>query len=50
MILISRIDPVETTFSLLQVNDKTCKQRVVCEVQRSASVVPLIGAFLQQLR
>ncbi|XP_063840150.1 uncharacterized protein LOC135088981 isoform X1 [Scylla paramamosain] len=43
------IDPVEATFSLLQVNDMSCRQRVVCEVQRSASAVPLIGSFLQQL-
>ncbi|KAK8403642.1 hypothetical protein O3P69_000022 [Scylla paramamosain] len=46
---LNSIDPVEATFSLLQVNDMSCRQRVVCEVQRSASAVPLIGSFLQQL-
>ncbi|XP_045118296.1 uncharacterized protein LOC123508588 isoform X2 [Portunus trituberculatus] len=46
---LNSIDPVEATFSMLQVNDMSCRQRVICEVQRSASAVPIIGSFLQQL-
>ncbi|XP_050693171.1 uncharacterized protein LOC126983951 isoform X2 [Eriocheir sinensis] len=45
----NRIDPVDTTFSLLRVNEKACRQRVVCELQRSASALPVIGDFLQQI-
>ncbi|KAK8744502.1 hypothetical protein OTU49_000842, partial [Cherax quadricarinatus] len=41
------IDPVESTFAVLDVEELACRRRTVCELQRSASSVPLLGYFLK---
>nr|XP_045615610.1 uncharacterized protein LOC123768861 isoform X2 [Procambarus clarkii] len=45
--LLNSIDPVESTFAMLQVEEVACRRRTVCEVQRAASRMPLLGSVLQ---
>ncbi|XP_053634091.1 uncharacterized protein [Cherax quadricarinatus] len=45
--VLNSIDPVESTFAVLDVEELACRRRTVCELQRSASSVPLLGYFLK---
>nr|XP_045615608.1 uncharacterized protein LOC123768861 isoform X1 [Procambarus clarkii] len=45
--VLDSIDPVESTFAMLQVEEVACRRRTVCEVQRAASRMPLLGSVLQ---
>ncbi|XP_071546563.1 uncharacterized protein [Panulirus ornatus] len=40
------IDPVESAFAMLQVDDLTCRRRIICELQKVAFRMPLIGSLL----
>ncbi|XP_076031524.1 uncharacterized protein LOC143019609 isoform X2 [Oratosquilla oratoria] len=47
--VLNSIDPVDSVFSFMEVEEEACRQRAVCELQSAASRYPLIGSFLRYL-
>ncbi|XP_027237997.2 uncharacterized protein [Penaeus vannamei] len=44
---LNNIDLVDVTFNAMNVEDAECRRRVVCEIQRAASTMPLLGELLE---
>ncbi|XP_068216350.1 uncharacterized protein [Palaemon carinicauda] len=42
-------DPIESAFGLLRVEERVCKERVVCELQRATSTLPIVGSLLKYI-
>ncbi|XP_064113487.1 uncharacterized protein LOC135220103 isoform X1 [Macrobrachium nipponense] len=47
--IFSSLDVVESTFSMLDIDEPVCRKRAICEVQRTASTYPLLGDYLKYL-
>ncbi|XP_068216566.1 uncharacterized protein [Palaemon carinicauda] len=47
--ILNSIDIVESTFSMLDIDEPACRKRAVCEIQRTASAFPLLGEYLRYL-
>ncbi|XP_042878359.1 uncharacterized protein LOC122257247 [Penaeus japonicus] len=45
--LLNSIDLVDVTFNVMDVDDVECRKRVVCELQRAASRMPILGELLE---
>ncbi|XP_066977070.1 uncharacterized protein [Macrobrachium rosenbergii] len=48
--VLNSIDIVESTFSMLDIDEPVCRNRAICEIQRTASAYPLLGDYLKYLR
>ncbi|XP_064113488.1 uncharacterized protein LOC135220103 isoform X2 [Macrobrachium nipponense] len=47
--VLNSLDVVESTFSMLDIDEPVCRKRAICEVQRTASTYPLLGDYLKYL-
>ncbi|XP_042204229.1 uncharacterized protein LOC121853903 [Homarus americanus] len=47
--VLNSIDPVESAFALMDVEEVACRRRTVCELQRAASRMPIIASLVQYI-
>ncbi|XP_071546803.1 uncharacterized protein [Panulirus ornatus] len=47
--VLNSIDPVESAFALLQVEELACRRRTVCELQQAATRMPLVASLVKYI-
>ncbi|XP_071546802.1 uncharacterized protein [Panulirus ornatus] len=47
--ILNSIDPVESAFALLQVEELACRRRTVCELQQAATRMPLVASLVKYI-
>ncbi|XP_066977076.1 uncharacterized protein [Macrobrachium rosenbergii] len=45
--VLKSIDPMESAFAFLKVDERVCKERAVCELQKTTSTMPLVNTVLK---
>ncbi|XP_064111750.1 protein TonB-like [Macrobrachium nipponense] len=48
--VLKSIDPMESAFAWLKVDERVCKERAVCELQKATSTLPLVNTVLGYIR
>lgn len=47
--VLNSIDPVESAFAIMNVDEVACRERTVCELHGAAARMPLVGALLRYM-
>ncbi|XP_071546801.1 uncharacterized protein [Panulirus ornatus] len=47
--VLNSIDPVESAFAILQVEELACRRRTVCELQQAATRMPLVASLVKYI-
>ncbi|KAK7021368.1 hypothetical protein SK128_009200 [Halocaridina rubra] len=48
--ILKSIDPVDSAFNLMNVNEENCKKQKICQIQKTLTGAPFFGSIMRNLK